>query len=63
MMNFVTFTLVKSIGIAFFLRSHFFGFIQCFRDFGHAFVYNRYMIWGIPNIYRGYLLGKFGTKV
>ena len=36
-----TFTLVKRIGIAFFLRSYFFGFTQTFRIFGHAFVCNR----------------------
>ena len=38
----ITITLVKRIGIAFFLRSHFFGFTHSFRIFGHAFVYNRW---------------------
>ena len=40
----ITFTLVKRIGIAFFLRSYFFGFAQRFRIFGHAFVYNRWKV-------------------
>ena len=38
---FITLTLVKPIGIAFFLRSYFFGFAQSFRNPGHAFVCNR----------------------
>ena len=37
----IRFTLVKRIGIAFFLRSLFYGFAKSFRIFGHAFVYNR----------------------
>ena len=37
----ITFTLVKRIRIAFFLRSLFFGFTQSFRIFAHDFVYNR----------------------
>ena len=36
--QFITFTLVKCIGIAFFLRSHFLEFTLSFRIFGHAFV-------------------------
>ena len=36
-----TFTLVKRIGIAVFLRPHFFGFTQSFRIFDQVFVYNR----------------------
>ena len=39
--TFFMFTLVKRIGIAFFLRSLFFGVTNSFRIFGHAFVYNR----------------------
>ena len=31
----------KNIGIAFFHHSHFLGFTQSFRIFGHAFVCNR----------------------
>ena len=39
--TFFTLTLVKRIGIAFFLHSLFFGVTNSFRIFGHAFVYNR----------------------
>ena len=31
-----TSTFVKRLGIAFFLRSHFFGFTRSFRIFGHS---------------------------
>ena len=40
-LNLFTITLVKRIGVAFFLRSHFFRFTRRFRIFGRAFVYNR----------------------
>ena len=37
----ITFTLVKRVGINFFLRSHFFGLTQSFRFFGHVIAYFR----------------------
>ena len=50
LLYFITFTLVKCISIAFFLRLYFFGLTQIFRIFGHALVYYRIFILLFENL-------------
>ena len=56
---FITFTLVKRISIAFFLRLHFFGLTQILRIFGHALLYYRIFVLLFENLMQHIWFGVY----